>query len=46
MKKLIIFLSLILCTQAAIAGPNSTILDKIENSILDLHIQMNLKPQD
>lgn len=33
MKKFIIFLSLILCTQAAIAGPNSTILDKIENSI-------------
>lgn len=33
MKKLIIFLSLMLCTQTAFAGPNSTILDKIENSI-------------
>ncbi len=33
MKKLIIFLSLILYTQSAIASPNSTILDKIENSI-------------
>lgn len=33
MKKIIIFLALILSCNAALAGPNSAILDKIENSI-------------
>lgn len=43
MKKIIVLLSLIFICPYAFAGQYSTTLDKIENSLLVLHILMKLK---